>query len=360
MAKRKDYWDEYTNLQRVKHDIIRNYLNGWFPILGSISGKLVYFDTHAGKGRHRDGHLGSPLVALDTFSKHTSRDRILSKCEVSFIFIEKDAECKAALDKEISNLVDKPEKVSINTIAGDCFACLESLVDHFKKPGNRLAPSFFFIDPYGFKVPGKIISELMRFQRVELFINIIWRELDMAMRQPATMENTLDNVFGDTTWKEITQLPDIDERAEATAMHFQNLANAKWSTHIRMLGDNQRTRYFLLHLSNHDRGRDLMKECVWKSCPDGGYLARKGDKINQEILIQPEPNLIPLRKWIASTLAQRPHRWQELAELNRRELWLNKHLNSEIKWLLKHGELSATDYSGRLSAKANPLLSLSK
>jgi len=59
------YWKEYTNLQHVKHSLIRNYLNGWFPMLGSWAGRILYFDTHAGRGKHKGGQKGSPLVALD-------------------------------------------------------------------------------------------------------------------------------------------------------------------------------------------------------------------------------------------------------------------------------------------------------
>jgi hypothetical protein len=29
-----EYWGDYTNLQHVKHELIREYLNGWFPKLG--------------------------------------------------------------------------------------------------------------------------------------------------------------------------------------------------------------------------------------------------------------------------------------------------------------------------------------
>jgi len=59
------YWDEYSNLQKVKHDLIREYLNGWFPKLGLWSGRIVYFDTHAGRGRHMSGQEGSPPGCLD-------------------------------------------------------------------------------------------------------------------------------------------------------------------------------------------------------------------------------------------------------------------------------------------------------
>src|SRR4030042_4510772 len=84
------YWNEYSNLQYTKHKLISEYLKGWFPKLGSWCGKILYIDTHAGRGKHIGGQEGSPLVALKTFLEHTYKDKILSKCEVKFIFIEWD------------------------------------------------------------------------------------------------------------------------------------------------------------------------------------------------------------------------------------------------------------------------------
>lgn len=78
------YWAEYSNLQKTKHDLIRCYLGGWFAKLGSWAGRVLYFDTHAGRGKHLSGELGSPLVALTTLLKHTARERLLQKCTFSF------------------------------------------------------------------------------------------------------------------------------------------------------------------------------------------------------------------------------------------------------------------------------------
>ena len=53
---RPGYWSEYSNLQRVKHALIHDYLNGWLPKL-TLGGadRVVYLDTHAGRGMHLRG-----------------------------------------------------------------------------------------------------------------------------------------------------------------------------------------------------------------------------------------------------------------------------------------------------------------
>ena len=89
------YWKEYSNLQQVKHDLIRTYLEGWFPKLvfgGSSRSHILYIDTHAGRGSHAQGQLGSPLVALHTLLNHSFRDRLLANAEIGFYFIERDTE----------------------------------------------------------------------------------------------------------------------------------------------------------------------------------------------------------------------------------------------------------------------------
>ncbi len=47
-----EYWREYGQFQKVKHDLIKWYLSGWFPKLGTWAGRVLYVDTHAGRGRH--------------------------------------------------------------------------------------------------------------------------------------------------------------------------------------------------------------------------------------------------------------------------------------------------------------------
>lgn len=44
----------------AKHEILRRYMNAWFPILGSYHGRVVFLDGFAGPGIYADGEPGSP------------------------------------------------------------------------------------------------------------------------------------------------------------------------------------------------------------------------------------------------------------------------------------------------------------
>lgn len=358
------YWTEYTNLQRVKHELIRSYLNGWYPKLGSWAGRVVYFDTHAGRGKHLTGELGSPLVALETLLNHKYRARLLSNSEFHFFFIETDERNAAALNGEISALGTLPKNIQVHCVAGDCFGVLREMLSHLKTQRSAIAPAFIFVDPYGFKVPGSLLRELMQAGRVELFINIIWRELDMAIAQAKTSMDTsglgatLDAVFDGDSWRTRINHNDFDQRAKQAVDLLAERIGAKWATHVRMLGDNNVTRYLLVHLTNHDAGRELMTDCLWKACPDGGFYVRKYDDPRQELLITPNPNLAPLRDWVIDLLRTKSRRWQELHTLRLATLWRAPHLNQVVRQFRRESVIRGEDYKGKFGPSANPLLRL--
>ena len=354
-----EYWDEYTNPQRVKHKLIRRYLNGWLPKLGYWAGRIVYIDTHAGRGTHRQGELGSPLVALKTFLDHGARDQILERSEVVFWFIEGDEDNLKSLDKEIDRF-QLPSNVEVYSESGDCFPILRDLIESLKSEGKQLAPAFIFVDPYGFSVPGNVLRELMQFPRVELFVNVIWRELNMALAQGDKhpgMADRLDSIFGGPSWRSNITSKDFDVRVEQTIDTFKEMLQAKWATDIRMLGDNNMTRYILVHYTNHPAGRDLMKDCVWKVCPDGDFCARKMDNSDQLRLFSEGPDLDSLKEWVCEKLDERPHRWKEFHGLIRHLIWRVPHVNEAIGNLRKDGVITVSD-ERCFTIKANPLLSL--
>lgn len=357
------YWSEYSNLQFIKHKLISEYLKGWFPKLGFWSGRILYIDTHAGRGKHMGGQEGSPLIALNTFLNHTSRDRILSRCEVKLIFIELDELNAKQLRKEVDALGTLPNGVVCYIHTQNAFELLKNLADHFETTNSKLAPCFMFIDPYGFRIPCKLLSRIKAHSQSELLITVIWRELDMAMQhenRSSELTRTLDTVFGGREWEGISKIPDFDARGEAAIQLFKTKIGAEWATYVRMLGENQRTRYFLLHLSDHEAGRDLIKEVIWKCCPDGGYYARKRDDPKQQYLIEPTPDLRPLEKWLFEMLSRKPHTWKEMTEMLRAEIWLEKHLWQVVRQQKDGKHIEASKFSGRYSQKANPTFSLVK
>lgn len=353
------YWPEYNNLQFTKHALIKNYLGGWFPKLGTWAGRILYLDTHAGRGRHDTGHQGSPLVALETLLTHRFRDQLLAKSEVRFHFIERNAANVAELKKELAGC-SLPEKVFVQAHEGDCFATLDELIQELEATKTRMAPAFAFVDPYGFKVPGTTLKRLMQCGKVELFVNVIWRELNMGIVQAQNghegLGRTLDEVFAGEDWRAAVSADEAEARADQTIALLTRMVGAKWATPVRMLGRNGTTRYMLVHFSNHDAGRELMKYCVWKICDMNEELRFCAPYGSQQYLIKPQPDLSPIREWV---LAQLPCTWKNLHVRCLREVWRDVHVNEVVKQLRKEGKVGiAPGYPGPFTIAANPLLAV--
>jgi three-Cys-motif partner protein len=356
------YWADYSNLQHVKHRLIRRYLGGWFPKLGAWSGQVLYVDTHAGRGRHLSGNVGSPLVALHTLIDHHYRNELLKRCEFQFHFVEIDQANYAALQEEIRSLGALPRNIQVVPHCGDAFSRLDGLLAELRAARKKMAPAFIFVDPYGFKIPGRLLRELMLAGRVELFVNVIWRELAMALSQepiPPGMAKVLSDIFDGEEWRTELTEGDFDARADRAVDLLAAKVGAEWATFIRMLGDTDVTRYLLVHFSNHPDGRDLMKEAMWSVSPDGGFYARKSEDPSQQVLISPEPDLRPLRDLIERELRAGSRRWQELHEIARPTVWRDTHVNQVVRDLRKKGVVAGSEYHGKFGPGANPLLALS-
>src|SRR5262249_21045861 len=281
MTRRSDpnpaYWEQYGPFQHVKHELIRCYLNGWFPKLGTWAGRVLYVDTHAGRGRYESGDPGSPLVALQTLRNDSYREKLLNASEFNFLFIERDPANLAALGTELDRLRPLPARVTVSTSEGDAFEKLSSILADLRRDRARMAPAFLFVDPYGFKIPAQLLGDLMKAGRVELFINVMWRELDMLIQQrpergtpPA---ETLDEIFGSDSWRTEVIGSDVDERlGRAIPLIARGIGARWWTSAVRMVTGGQATRYVLLHLTNSGDGRGLMKECAWSGCPAGEFM----------------------------------------------------------------------------------------
>lgn len=355
-----EYWREYGPFQHVRHLLIKYYLDGWFPklALGTWAGRVLYIDTHAGRGRHSSGEIGSPLVALKALLEHQYRDGLLEKSEVRFFFIERNPDNLERLKAELNQNMPIPSGIYVDPRAGDAYSVLSNVVQSLRDSGSNMAPAFIFVDLYGFKVPGQLLAQLMAVgQRVELFVNVIWRELDMAIqqRQPQGhgMATALDGIFTDDRWRKIDgETP--DERIGQAMCLLSDLIGAKWHTHFRMTTGGSATRYVLLHLTNHDAGRDLMKECMWRVAPGGDFEIRQCDDPKQPLLITPEPDLAPLREWVLGRLRNKPYGKDELQRELLREPWRVKHLNDVLRVLRSDGKIDQS--SGTISLTVSPWL----
>ena len=85
----------------AKHEILKGYLDAWYPILGSSRGRVVFLDGFAGPGVYSEGEPGSPIVALASLIEHNHLPR-LKNCEFVFVFNEMDPERCTSLNESVA------------------------------------------------------------------------------------------------------------------------------------------------------------------------------------------------------------------------------------------------------------------
>lgn len=77
-----------------KHLVLKYYLDGWFPILGSSHRRILYIDGFAGPGEYSDGQPGSPLLALGCVKRHKREGKLKNVEIVCFFHGEEYGPCE--------------------------------------------------------------------------------------------------------------------------------------------------------------------------------------------------------------------------------------------------------------------------
>jgi three-Cys-motif partner protein len=87
-------------------------------------------------------------LALRAFLDHSRRDLI--SAEVVYAFIEEDGRRIARLSEEIARLGKLPDNIKVHVIEGPFQDRFGDLLDELDDRGAKLAPTFAFIDPFGY------------------------------------------------------------------------------------------------------------------------------------------------------------------------------------------------------------------
>jgi len=259
--------DEHT---LAKHEILRNYLGAWFPILAKGSGRIVYIDGFAGPGIYSKGEEGSPIIALRTAAEHVLRSRL---SEVSFLFIENDKQRAEILEKTIKEKFPTlPGNIKYSVISEEFEPTLNNLFDDLDKRGVTLAPTFAFIDPFGFTgFSMNLMKRLLSYEKSEVLITFmagfVHRFLD-ELREPA-----LDSLFGTPEWRAIREIAGskIPHILELYEKQLQNFCGVPYIRRFEMISKQNQVLYYVIFATKHWLGLKYMKESMWNVDRRGKY-----------------------------------------------------------------------------------------
>ncbi len=295
---------------RAKHQILTKYLGAWYPAISKYSGRVLYIDGFAGRGRYDDGSEGSPQLALRTLIDHPILAQRAS-CEFLFLFIEKNAENAAALQAELQALEDSgviPKNVLWGVVNGSFDIEVQQMCERLREQGMNRAPTFAFIDPFGYtKFPMDLLVELAQSPGTELFINFMVGFVQRFIERDG-QEDAIAQLYGMEVADVLKGVVGEDERIEQLVEVYMHTLREKtglqYAQRFYMINNTGNVSYAMVHATGHPLGLKKMKAAMWDADPLGTY--RFSDRIDGvDVLFVPEPDLTPLRGAIQTQFAGR-------------------------------------------------------
>ena len=253
-------------------------------------------DGFAGPGVYSGGEDGSPVIALETAVEHKLRKHFQ---EIMFFFIEKDAERARTLERVLKKRFPNLHKNIKYGVEGAEFApTLERVLNELEKRGARLAPTFAFLDPFGFSgFPMKLIGRMMNYDKCEVLITFmagfVRRFLD-ERRSPV-----LDALFASKEWRKTRKMSDSKKRLrfllDLYEKQLKNVTGARYVRSFGMIGPHNQLIYYLVYGTKHWKGLEVMKEAMCKVDRRGTYTFSDLTDVNQTYLIDytTEPDWVP-------------------------------------------------------------------
>jgi len=323
--------DHLKRVSRIKHVILAKYFPPWARILGSRNTQLVYVDCFAGPGQFEmEGNLveGSPGIAVREGSKLVREGAVQN---LLLYLVDEGAEQVARLKTRLDEQLPYPRNLAVKVICADSRSFIPTLL-----PGlGSSAPAFFFIDPYGHPLPVPLIKKILERPKTEVLINLMWFQINRDLNNPK-VKSRLNDLFGDTEWQNQPFMTmHGTQREKAFISYFNSQLKCRYVFPFKVRYDVEdmqnihRTKYYLLHASNHPKATLLMKEVMWPLGDEEGTFAFSGGR--QEILITETPTEQELKSMLLQRFSGKEIGFDQLREETWELPFIEKHYRSVLK-----------------------------
>jgi three-Cys-motif partner protein len=278
--------------------------------MARYNGRIIFIDGFAGPGRYSGGEEGSPIIALKALLEHRYFKQPQREREVVLLFIEQDQARTAALQREVDEFKKAqaiPDWVKTDVRHGEFAPVMTELLDKVAKEGHRLAPTFVFIDPFGFAgVPMRVIARIVENPSCECLITFMYESVNrfLSHSDPAIQAH-FDELFGTPEWKDVAAERDPEKRRDRIVVLYRRqlmeVARLPYVRTFEMINEGNRAEYFLYFGTRNQIGFSKMKESMWRADPVAGSIFSDLTDSRQEVLLEAGADLTRLR----SVLQQR-------------------------------------------------------
>lgn len=223
--------------------------------MSSRNERLVIVDGFAGPGVYKRGEPGSPIIALQAFLEHQYRDKITA--ELVYIFIEEDAKRVARLEQEIAKLGKLTGQAKVHVTHGSYEEVFSQALDEVEGKGSSLAPTFAFIDPFGYAQASMHLSgRFLQFDRCEVLIYVPLPFINRFVGR-AGQESALTAFFGTDEWKKALALKGRDRLRFLHDLFRKQLIEESGLTYVQsfeIFTSAPNSGYHLFFGTRHERG----------------------------------------------------------------------------------------------------------
>lgn len=284
-----DWKDGPAKLQQhsvAKHNLLRSYLAAYFPTLVSSPAqeelRLTIVDGFAGGGAyHHDvtGEflLGSPFICLqaakdaEALINHSERIKKVNFF-VDYVFVEKNKTAANYLAKTMGEQGFSPRlKSDIHLLQGDFNLHADKIIEQVRKKSPRSGRSIFILDQYGYtQVPMPLLAKIFQtLPRAEVILTFNVDSFntfasDKSANSPLEKIG-LPNIFQGKKLQQIKN-NERDWRAYIQSQlypHIVGSTGARFHTPFFIRSTQGHGDFWLLHLSMHQKARDVMTEVHW-------------------------------------------------------------------------------------------------
>lgn len=281
----------------AKIEILKGYLNAYFPILGrSKPGQpILLVDGFAGPGEYTNASEGSPVVALRTATASIST--LASEWiagDVTCAFIEPDSDRYQNLRKRIQR-IQLHSKVNTVELQKSFVDGIAALRQKMPRPFTTADPLFIFIDPFGATgVPFGTVASILSTPCSEVLINLDSDGIARNLPAPGhkdflQRERLMTSVFGDESWRSAITSPDFKNQCQQVLELYKNklrsIRAVEYVFSFEMRGSDDTLNYHLVFASQSPLGLKKMKEAMRSIDRTGSYSFSDGH-INQTTLFR--------------------------------------------------------------------------
>lgn len=247
----------YEEQTKTKHFVFADYIDKWIKIVGKYN-KLNYIDGFGGIGAYEDkeGNIfyGSPVLVCQAIEKiilKNSRD-------VNVIIVDENKEHLENIQKVLDYL-----KIKIRPFMVD--KDFDEAINNIVSTVKNIAPTFVFIDPFGFKIKMETLKKIMSVQKSEILLNFMFTRINQFLSAPR-VEYVYNDLFGGNDWQKFKTLKGV-VREKGIIEHYREQLKtfSKFVSYYKLeFPDKRKTYYYLFHLSNHYMGCSIMKSSFAK------------------------------------------------------------------------------------------------